>query len=267
MGLAAPKNKQRLGSDPQNKLWKEDKEKFGYKMLKKMGWSEEKGLGKNEDGNIEHVKIKLKQDTLGVGANIRTVDNWLESNSAFDALLQNLNQESTVQESLSESKKEKKDKKKEKKDQENESTQVTNTKESHIQGRLYHRKKFIKNKQIALLGESDLNAILGVNPFIQQEENTKQIQEKRDIHEEKEQDEIMEEWSDLDRPQSLGLGSKTVLKSETKGIRFQKSCVLFNDNNEKVSTVQESIVKESCTNESSDHKKKKSKKKQKIHSD
>lgn len=34
-------------------------------MLKKMGWSRGKGLGANEDGNIENVKIGLKQDNKG----------------------------------------------------------------------------------------------------------------------------------------------------------------------------------------------------------
>ena len=34
-------------------------------MLQKMGWAEGKGLGANEDGMQEHVKVSLKRDNLG----------------------------------------------------------------------------------------------------------------------------------------------------------------------------------------------------------
>ncbi|RKO90659.1 hypothetical protein BDK51DRAFT_5596, partial [Blyttiomyces helicus] len=67
MGLAGPRIKQRIGLDPQNKQWKDDQSKFGLKMMQKMGWSEGKGLGAREDGQTEHVKIKLKEDNLGTG--------------------------------------------------------------------------------------------------------------------------------------------------------------------------------------------------------
>ncbi len=42
-----------------------DKGGFGFKMLQKMGWSEGKGLGKNEDGRVKHVKVALRADNVG----------------------------------------------------------------------------------------------------------------------------------------------------------------------------------------------------------
>ena len=60
-------------------------------MLEKMGWQAGKGLGLNENGQTEHVKISLKQDQLGVGADKKTGDNWLAHTDAFNDLLASLN--------------------------------------------------------------------------------------------------------------------------------------------------------------------------------
>lgn len=32
-------------TDTLNQTWKNDKSRFGYRMLQKMGWKEDKGLG------------------------------------------------------------------------------------------------------------------------------------------------------------------------------------------------------------------------------
>ncbi|XP_020847171.1 G patch domain-containing protein 4 [Phascolarctos cinereus] len=41
--------------------------KFAEEQLQKHGWIQGKGLGKNEDGIAQAVKVKLKQDNAGVG--------------------------------------------------------------------------------------------------------------------------------------------------------------------------------------------------------
>lgn len=43
-----------------------DSNKFGQKMLERMGWKEGKGLGRNEDGLTEHVKVSYKSDNKGL---------------------------------------------------------------------------------------------------------------------------------------------------------------------------------------------------------
>ena len=51
--------------NPSCNLFSVDKTKFGFRMLEKMGWRDGRGLGVNEDGNKEHVKIHKKDDNLG----------------------------------------------------------------------------------------------------------------------------------------------------------------------------------------------------------
>ncbi|KAJ3187115.1 PIN2/TERF1-interacting telomerase inhibitor 1 [Gaertneriomyces sp. JEL0708] len=152
MGLAGPKNKQRLGLDPQNKAWVGDKSKFGYKMLQKMGWSEGTGLGLHGHGQTEHVKVRLKEDTLGVGAEKRSGDNWLENNSGFEELLKKLNSETNNSEGndgVSSVKVE---------------VEVREVRDVRKVGRLYHRQKFLRNKLVSNYDQKDLSMILGAIP-------------------------------------------------------------------------------------------------------
>ena len=34
-------------------MWSNDEDKFGQKLMEKMGWSQGKGLGANEDGRVQ----------------------------------------------------------------------------------------------------------------------------------------------------------------------------------------------------------------------
>jgi Pin2-interacting protein X1 len=91
MGLAGEKVKQRISMDPNNLHWSNDTSKFGFRMMAKMGWAPGKGLGVNEDGKQQHVKIKLKDDNLGLGAKKNQTENWLGNTDAFSRLLADLN--------------------------------------------------------------------------------------------------------------------------------------------------------------------------------
>lgn len=48
-----------------SKLFIVDANKFGQKMLEKMGWQQGKGLGANENGITENIKVSYKNDSQG----------------------------------------------------------------------------------------------------------------------------------------------------------------------------------------------------------
>lgn len=77
--------------DTQNRAWKDDKTSFGFRMMKKMGWKEDKGLGKDETGIVASVKIKKREDGLGLGMEQATDEagnrGWSETATSFNAVL------------------------------------------------------------------------------------------------------------------------------------------------------------------------------------
>ena len=77
--------------DTLNSAWKNDKSGFGFKMLQKMGWSEDKGLGKNETGITANIKISKREEGLGLGMD-KTTDGagakgWNQTASSFNDVL------------------------------------------------------------------------------------------------------------------------------------------------------------------------------------
>ncbi|XP_058795312.1 uncharacterized protein LOC131666552 [Phymastichus coffea] len=91
--LAEPRRKQKFTLNPRGKHWSEDPNKFGQKMLEKMGWSVGKGLGVNEQGMTEHVRVKVKNDQVGIGYQKDKDDHWTEHQDDFNRFLQNLQKE------------------------------------------------------------------------------------------------------------------------------------------------------------------------------
>ncbi|KAM6279876.1 PIN2/TERF1-interacting telomerase inhibitor 1 [Porphyrio hochstetteri] len=89
--LAEPRRRQKWSVDPRNSAWSNDESKFGQKMLEKMGWSKGKGLGAQEQGNTEHIKVHVKNNMLGLGATINYEDNWIAHQDDFNQLLAELN--------------------------------------------------------------------------------------------------------------------------------------------------------------------------------
>lgn len=91
--LAEPRRKQKWTLNPRGKEWSEDSNKFGQRMLEKMGWTSGKGLGANEQGITEHVRVSVKNDTTGIGYKQDAVNEaWTEHQDSFNDFLQKLRQ-------------------------------------------------------------------------------------------------------------------------------------------------------------------------------
>ncbi|CAK9827426.1 PIN2/TERF1-interacting telomerase inhibitor 1 [Anthophora retusa] len=92
--LAEQRRKQRWTLNPRGKQWSEDSNKYGQKILEKMGWTNGKGLGVNEQGMTEHVRTSFKNDMAGIGFKKDHLDKaWTEHQDSFNDILQKLQAE------------------------------------------------------------------------------------------------------------------------------------------------------------------------------
>lgn len=125
------------------------RESAAFRLMKEMGWEEGQGLGKHKQGIKEHVKVKKKQDTTGVGVD-KAANNWTFNTTEFDNILKKLK----VQVAGSEDGVANKEK------QEVEKTQTTTPvlKTARPQGRY---KKRERGKLVSGYSEKDLQEILG----------------------------------------------------------------------------------------------------------
>ncbi|XP_028858720.1 PIN2/TERF1-interacting telomerase inhibitor 1 [Denticeps clupeoides] len=145
--LAEPRRKQKWSVDPRNSAWTKDESKFGQKMLERMGWSKGKGLGKSEQGATEHIKVKVKNNNLGLGTAGSNEDNWIAHQDDFNQLLadlnnchgQNGNKEATEEENHGFSLEEK----------------------SKMSRKRVHYMKFTKGKDLSSRSQTDLACIFG----------------------------------------------------------------------------------------------------------
>ncbi|KAL2082265.1 hypothetical protein ACEWY4_022083 [Coilia grayii] len=146
--LAEPRRKQKWSVDPRNSAWSKDESKFGQKMLERMGWSKGKGLGKTEQGATEHIKVKVKNNSLGLGTNASNEDNWIAHQDDFNQLLADLNNchgQNTTNESVQEEKQD----------------SFSLEEKSKSSRKRVHYMKFTKGKDLSSRSETDLACIFG----------------------------------------------------------------------------------------------------------
>ncbi len=90
--MAAPRTRVKYSIDPNVLNWSKNENKFGQKLMEKMGWKDGKGLGANENGMVDHIRVKVRSDNRGLGFDNKDYNNvWLDHQDDFDAVLKSLN--------------------------------------------------------------------------------------------------------------------------------------------------------------------------------
>jgi Pin2-interacting protein X1 len=80
--------------DPNNTKWSKDDTRFGARIMKKAGWDDGKGIGRNEDGVATHVKTTRKDNVLGIGYEGKVQETWSTQSVGFADILKRINTQS-----------------------------------------------------------------------------------------------------------------------------------------------------------------------------
>jgi len=136
--------------DTRNETWAKDTSNFGYRMLAKMGWSEGKGLGKNETGKANHLRaVRRGNESLGLGAesNQFASTDFSEIRNQYHSVLDNLKEtHATAVDQQSTSK--------------NDNKKLVLAQNKVTAG---HAKKWRQAKDVSTKSDQDMAAIMGVS--------------------------------------------------------------------------------------------------------
>ncbi|KAL0273447.1 UNVERIFIED_CONTAM: hypothetical protein PYX00_006109 [Menopon gallinae] len=141
-------------------LWKKEDSsgiKFGRELMEKMGWKVGQGLGVNEQGIKEPLKVAFQNDSKGMGFKDNG-NEWIQQQQDFNELLSQLSSSKNVGEEDGKS-----------------TTQSLEEKSRSSRARV-HYKKFTRGKDLANYSEKDLECILGGK-----KEQSKQSNEEDDV--------------------------------------------------------------------------------------
>ncbi|KAF2169086.1 hypothetical protein M409DRAFT_65372 [Zasmidium cellare ATCC 36951] len=99
MGLSGNKTRSKLSHDPNNTAWSKNTANFGHKILSKQGWKQGDFLGAENANhsdhftaaNASHIRVMLREDNLGLGAQIGKGNAETFGLNMFSGLLGRLN--------------------------------------------------------------------------------------------------------------------------------------------------------------------------------
>jgi len=150
--LNEPRRRQKWTLNPRGNLWSKDETKLGNKMMEKMGWESGKGLGAKQDGMLEPIQVKKKEDKKGIGHEGHD-DTWLAHQDDFQAVLAALNEaHNGGGENV-----------KPKEEAEEETDKRSLEEASKKSKKRVHYHKFTRGKDLANYSKDDLGSILGFN--------------------------------------------------------------------------------------------------------
>ncbi|PGH18757.1 hypothetical protein AJ79_00170 [Helicocarpus griseus UAMH5409] len=112
MGLAAPRKRTKISHDPNNTAWARSTSGYGHKIMSAQGWTPGSFLGASNaphaadftKASAGHIRVILKDDTLGLGAKPRAEDEPTGLD-AFQGLLGRLNGKNDAELELEQKKK------------------------------------------------------------------------------------------------------------------------------------------------------------------
>lgn len=88
--LADKKKRKKFSPNPQGNIWHQDKSKFGQKLLEKMGWKEGQGLGAQNQGISERIKVPFRLNNCA-GFGFKEQEDTLIQQKEFVTLLSSMN--------------------------------------------------------------------------------------------------------------------------------------------------------------------------------
>lgn len=84
-----------MSSDPNGLRWSTSDKNYGKALLKKSGWEEGRGLGKEQDGSALPVKVSRKDDVMGLGYSSGVQDTWTTQSVGFADVLDRIKKTSS----------------------------------------------------------------------------------------------------------------------------------------------------------------------------
>lgn len=161
--LSEPRRRQKWTLNPRGNLWSKDENKLGNKLMEKMGWESGKGLGAKQDGMLEPIQVKKKEDKKGIGHEGHD-DTWLAHQDDFQAVLAALNEAhngGAAEGGENDKPKEEPEEVTEEAEEETDKRSLEGL--SKKSGRRVHYHKFTRGKDLANYSKNDLGSILGFN--------------------------------------------------------------------------------------------------------
>nr|XP_027212733.1 PIN2/TERF1-interacting telomerase inhibitor 1-like [Penaeus vannamei] len=199
--LAEPRRKtQQCFINPRGDAWAKDENKFGQKLMEKFGWSKGKGLGREEQGMTDCIKVLTKDNKKGIGYK-GSDDEWIKHYEGFESVLANLNSDNSKENSCSNSAANSDDEKK------NASSLEKRSKGSRAR---VHYHKFTRGKDVSRYNSDDIACIIG----------SKRSKQLADIEatQIKEEDEV---------GQQVKLNGVTTVKGGTVQVSLSMSCCIL----------------------------------------
>lgn len=85
-----------MSADPNGNRWSNAENNIGKTLLKRSGWTEGSGLGKEQDGVVSHVKVSRKDDVTGLGYKAGVAEAWSTQSVGFADVLDRIKNKTLV---------------------------------------------------------------------------------------------------------------------------------------------------------------------------